>query len=96
MACHIPEGGLDSRNLREALRNRPELWVDERVRVCDSLSLMTGVEDRCGDGVDRAAIMSVLDKVSWLSKASLPRVVVGCSQIDRCVCRFEGCSAPLM
>lgn len=36
VACHIPEGGLDSRNLREALRFRSgceEFAVDDRVRV---------------------------------------------------------------
>ena len=32
MAIHMPEGGLDSRNRREALRRRPELAVDDRLR----------------------------------------------------------------
>lgn len=43
MACHIPDGGLDSRNLSDALRSRPELCVDERVRGPDSLSEEGGI-----------------------------------------------------
>lgn len=41
----MPEGGLDSKNLTEALRSRPpELWVEERVREGELLSLLTRFE----------------------------------------------------
>ena len=36
MACHIPTGGLDSRNLREALLTLPELVVEDRFLVVES------------------------------------------------------------
>ena len=39
MACHIPTGGLDCRNLRDALLTLPELAVDDRFLVLVSSPL---------------------------------------------------------
>lgn len=39
MACHMPTGGLDSRNLSEALLTLPELAVDDRFLVLVSSML---------------------------------------------------------
>ena len=58
----MPRGGLDSRNLREALRSRPELWVDERVLVCNSSSLVIafdGVGGWGGDIVPRPLVAAI-------------------------------------
>ena len=37
VACHMPDGGLDSRNRIEALRRRPVLVVEDLVREGESV-----------------------------------------------------------
>lgn len=42
LAAKKPKGGLDSRNRRDALRMRPELAVEERLRVTTSSAPSVG------------------------------------------------------
>ena len=72
----MPEGGLDSRNLREALRRRPELFVDDRLCLCDMLSLWTllvGVRGGCEDVIPPSLEVAMFDVV----RKGLPMVARG-------------------
>ena len=77
VACRKPDGGLDSRNFREALRSRPELCVEERVRGCDSLSLAAVFElswsmlGDCPAPSLALTIFALLRKEQWTSRLLL-------------------------
>ena len=68
MACHIPTGGLDSRNLREALLTLPELVVEDRFLVLRSPIVSTvdkGVKGVSGGGEFASFSLDILEELAW-------------------------------
>ena len=67
MACHIPTGGLDSRNLREALLTLPELAVEDRFLVLGSLMVSTLDKGVSRGGELASFSLAIIEELAWFA-----------------------------